>query len=285
MSIENFTPNIWAGAALASLNNALVYGALMNRDYEGLVRGQGDRVKINTLGRVTVRSYTKNTDLTDPEELTSAQQELVVDQGDYFNFQVDDVDRAQNNVDVMVQAMQDSAFELAEAADTWQSALLEAAIPSGNQVGSAASPKTDLGTVGNLYNYIVDLKVKLDENNTPDNGRWLVVPPWAHGLLLKDDSFINATETGNEVMRRGFIGMAAGFQIFQSNACPETSTDVGVRMIAGHRISSSFVTQILNVEAYRMEKRFADAVKGLNIYGGKVTRPSNLAMIVGNRPS
>ena len=33
------------------------------------------------------------------------------------------------------------------------------------------------------------------------------------------------------------------------------------------------------VEAYRPDKRFADAVKGLHVYGMKVVRPAALALL------
>ena len=42
--------------------------------------------------------------------------------------------------------------------------------------------------------------------------------------------------------------------------------------------------QIVKVEAYRMEKRFADAVKGLHVYGCKVIRPSAMAVLHADRP-
>ena len=42
---------------------------------------------------------------------------------------------------------------------------------------------------------------------------------------------------------------------------------------------SSYAEQISSIEPYRMEKRFADAVKGLHVYGAKVTRPKAIAVL------
>ncbi len=38
----------------------------------------------------------------------------------------------------------------------------------------------------------------------------------------------------------------------------------------------TYAEQIVSVEAQRMERRFADMVKGLHVYGGKVIRPTAL---------
>lgn len=52
----------------------------------------------------------------------------------------------------------------------------------------------------------------------------------------------------------------------------------GQLAIAGSTIAHSFAEQILEIEAYRPEKRFGDALKGLHVYGSKVVRPSALAV-------
>ena len=289
MAINNFIPQVWSARLLASLDNALVYNSanVVNTDYEGDISGMGDTVKINSLGRVTVKSYTKNTDIDDPETLNGAQQELLIDQADYFNFQVDDVDKRQTMPKVMDQAMRDSAYELASAADAYTAGLMAAAAVAGsNKIATVASPKTDLGTAGNSYQYLVDLGVLLDESNTPKEGRFVVVPPWFVGSLAKDGTYIvNSTETGQAVRQNGMIGMVAGFTLYSSNDVPNTTSTTGFRIIAGHRIATSFANQISEMEAYRMEKRFSDAMKGLNVYGAKVVRPSNLAVLIANRPS
>lgn len=289
MALDSFIPAFWSGAILRTLDDALVYNSEMvvNRDYEGIISGMGDRVKINSIGRISVKTFTKGTDIADPEELNSSQQELVIDQGDYFNFQVDDVDRVQQTPKVMGVAMQDAAYEIAAAADSFVSGLMAAAaVAGGNKLGTVGTPKSDLGTAGKAYDYLVDLGVLLDESNTPGNGRFVIVPPWFHGLLLKDDRFVSfGTDTNAAALRGGAIGEAAGFTIRKSNQVPNTTSTTGFRIVAGHRMATSYANQITSVEAYRMEKRFSDAVKGLHVYGGKVVRPDQLAVLIADRPS
>lgn len=46
--------------------------------------------------------------------------------------------------------------------------------------------------------------------------------------------------------------------------------------VSGSAMATSYAEQISKVEAFRPQKRFADALKGLHLYGGKVVRPSAL---------
>jgi hypothetical protein len=51
----------------------------------------------------------------------------------------------------------------------------------------------------------------------------------------------------------------------------------------GHPMAISLALQINQVEAYRPEKRFADAMKGLALYGAKVVRPDALGVITASK--
>lgn len=283
MSLENFIPTIWSARLLANLNEAHVYAALTNRDYEGEIENIGDTVKINAIGRVTIGSYTKNTDIAAAETLTDAQTTLTIDKAKYFNFQIDDVDKAQQKPKVMDAAMSEASYGLSLEVDK-ELAKMHTVTPANNKVGADGN-SAKLGlvlTAGSaMYDYLVDLKVKLDENNCPDDGqRWVVVPAWAYGALLKDARFVNATETGNQIRSNGYVGKAAGFNVHMSNNVTDDGQSVKTyRIIAGHPMAVSYAEQVREVEAYRPERRFADAVKGLHLWGYKVVRPALIATL------
>ena len=283
MAINNFIPQIWSARLLQNLNEAHVFANLVNRDYEGDIKGVGDTVKINAIGRVTVGTYTKNSNMAAVETLTDAQTTLEIDKANYFNFQIDDIDKVQQKPKVMDEAMREAAYGLSRAVDT-ELAKIHTSTPAGNKVGGDGN-KAKLGlvlTAGSaLYDYLVDLKVILDENNCPDDGRrWVVVPAWAHGALLKDSRFINATEMGNTIRSNGLIGKAAGLNVYLSNNVTNDAESVKTyRIIASHPAAVSYAEQISGVEAYRPELRFADAVKGLHVWGYKVVRPALVATL------
>ncbi len=282
MAIE-FIPTVWAARLLVALEEALIYGQanVCNRDYEGEIKEAGNTVKIASIGDVTVNDYVRNEDIDDPEILTDDEQSLLIDQSKYFNFFVDSVDRAQTNVNVMDQAMRHSAWALRAQADTYLAGMMAGAVPDVKTIGSSTTPKVP--TKDTAYEYLVDLGVLLDESNTPTDGRFVIVPAWFHGLLLKDDRFVRAgTVKGESRLANGEVGEAAGFRILKSNNVPAVS-GAKYKIIAGHSIATTYVEQVLDLQTYKPEKRFGDAVKGLHVYGAKVLRPTSLSMLIASK--
>lgn len=276
MAITTFIPELWSARLLYALDNAHIAANLVNRDYEGLIRQQGDTVHINTIGPVTVDDYTRNTDIDDPEVLTTAEQTLVIDQAKYFNFQVDDVDAAQSAGDLMDAAMARAAYALNDASDAYLLSVIASGADSGNVIGSSAAVFL---TASNVYENIVALRTKLDKANVPTSGRFVVVPPEVYALLLLDDRFVKATDAGtaNATLLNGEVGRVAGFTVYMSNNTPYATETWSIP--AGVAAATTYAEQIVSTEAYRLEKRFADAVKGLHVYGAKVTDGKQLAVL------
>ena len=144
MAIDNFTPEIWSNEILHNLNKAHVYAqdSVTNRDYEGEISEAGDKVKINSIGRVTVKTYTKNGTIDAPDTLTDAQRELVIDQQKYFNFEVDDIDKAQSKPKVMSEAMGEAAYSVSDVEDQFLAALHTGA-DSANLIGNDVTPEAN----------------------------------------------------------------------------------------------------------------------------------------------
>ena len=279
MALDNFIPELWSAELLVNLKNQLVFGnpLVINRNYEGEVSRFGDTVRINSIGAVSVSSYTKNSNHSAPETLSDSQMVLTIDQAKMFNFQIDDVDRAQQNPKLMSAAMFEAAFALANEADTHIANLLDAGVPSGNVLTDVAYDNT----FEDYYEALVDLGVKLDENNAPASGRWAIMKPSVVGVLRKDDRFVSFGTEANRAVAAGgtgVLGTVAGFNILVSNKVP-TGDGGNPQILAGHNMAATFADQIESIEAYRPELRFADAMKGLHVYGSKVVRPELLAKV------
>jgi N4-gp56 family major capsid protein len=280
-ALTTFIPQIWSAQLLISLKKSLVYGqeGVVNRNYEGEISGYGDTVKINSIGTITVGDYTRDTDIQDPETLTGAQTTLTINQSKYFNFQVDDIDKAQTNPKIMNQAMVESAYALRNVADSFIASTMVAGVKAENQIGTDESPVVP--TANNAIDYLVDLGVKLDENNVPEEGRWVILPPWYHALIEKSPKY-QYTESGQGVITNGIVGRIAGFDVLKSNNVPNQE-GAKYKILAGHAIATTYAEQVNDVEAYRPEKRFADAIKGLHLYGAKVVRPEALALLTASK--
>lgn len=274
MALTNFIPAVWSASLLTNLQKSLVFGNLANRDYEGEVAGAGSTVNINAIGAVTVGSYTKSTDHSVPETLTSTQSILAIDQQKFFNFLIDDVDKAQTVPKVMEAAMAEAGYALANDVDSYISGL-HASASSSNLVGSTATP-TAL-TSANAYESLVTLSKLLSISNASKQDRWIALPPQWIALLLADSRFVaSGAPEGDARLVNGLVGRAAGFNIYETNNTTIVSS-TKYKVLAGTPQAITYANQVDSVVAYRPELRFADAVKGLHIYGAKVVRPECLA--------
>jgi N4-gp56 family major capsid protein len=282
LAINNFIPAVWSRSLLENLRNNLVFGqpAVINSDYTGEIAGAGSSVKIHNIGAVTVSDYTKNTDLSAPETLTDGEVILSIDKARAFNMQIDDIDSAQQVPKIMDGAMREAAYALAQDTDTYLASLY-AGGTAGTGLGTTGTPIVPTSTTA--YEYLADAYTQLDEANAPSAGRVAIVPPWFHGLLRKDQRFVSyGTQENRMTLQNGLIGEAAGFTVLVSNNVFNTS-GAKYRIVCTHPSAWTYANQIEKVEAYRPPLRFADAVKGLHVYGAKVVRPTNLIYMTASK--
>lgn len=277
MALTNSQVTVFARELQSSLKKALVFAGpqTVNRNYEGEIRSVGDSVRIRSISRPTIGTYVKNSTTIVPETLTDAERTLLIDQSEYFAFEIDDVDMAQvqNGGGLMSEAAVESAFGLADNVDLYVAGLYTGAATA-NEIGTVSITSSDLAVDG-----LVDLKVKLDEADVPNQSRYVIIPPWYHGLLLKTSVFNSVADSGtSEALRNGHVGRAFGFDIFTSNNVTNTTGD-DYLVCAGYTGAITFATQINKVESYRPEDSFSDAMKGLNLYGAKLVRPSGIATL------
>lgn len=299
MSISNFNATLWSRGFLYNLNKRHVHADVMNRDYEGEVK-QGQVVRISSIGRITVKAYTRNAGaggtaasptiagIERPEILQGSSLSLTIDQQEYFNFEVDDVDAWQQQPKLMDKAMKEAAYAMANEVDLFCNSTLQTGVSgTGDGVGNRLEARAlGLGAGDDdAYETLVDLAVLLRENDVYDD-MYVIVPPWFVGLLQKDVRFTSyGTDENRATLLNGKVGKAAGFEIRESNNLSgATSGTLAVAggvytILAGVKSAATYAEQIDKIEAFRPQDGFNDAVKGLHNYGAKVTRPFSLASV------
>jgi len=275
-NIDQFVPEVWAAEILVALRENLVYGqpGVINRDYEGEIAQAGDTVHITSFGDPSVASYVAHDTLT-YEQLDDATRALIVNQADKFSFKVDDIERRQALNGFVEQAGSRAGYKLAEAADGYISDVMYAAVnATANDIGAFTADISD----NTAYGLFVQLRTKLNRSKVPATGRFAIVPPELTAALLQDNRFLNASASGStDALRNGEVGRIAGFTVYESNMTPDPTAST-FAVIAGHPMATTYAEQINSVEAIRLQTSFGDGIRGLHLYGAKVTRPEALAM-------
>ncbi|MBE6547211.1 MAG: hypothetical protein E7668_07260 [Ruminococcaceae bacterium] len=271
MAITNFIPTVWSENLYNALNNKYVAVANCNREYEGEIRNKGSVVKICGVGNITVGDYTKDTDMSMPQALSDTVVELTIDQAKYFNFQIDDIDKAQCTPRLMEAAMSRAADSLANEADKYIFGLYEKMDNVITKEGVDAS---------NILDAVIEARELLYAGNVSDTSEIVIeVSPAIASLILK--AKIDLSSDNTAALENGCIGSIGGCKVFVSNnvAQEAIATTNFHKCYVRTKRAIAFAEQLSEIDAYRPEKRFADAVKGLHLYGAEVIYPSEIVVM------
>jgi hypothetical protein len=292
-----FIPEIWSGKLLEKFYAATVLAAIANTDYEGEIKNKGDTVHIRVRPTITISDYTTDQDLS-IQRPSSTKIDLTIDQAKYFNLALDDVMDVQSDIDMMSMWAEDAAEQMKIAVDTAVLSYLgttsdvnsanrgnsAGALSATIRLGTAASPlyisKVGQGTEAgdstsndmSVLDFIVDAGQVLDEQNLPENGRWMIIPPWVSALIKKSDlKNASLTGDGSSILRNGRLGMIDRFTLYQSNLLPALDSAVDTStMYFGTKAALTFASQFTKMETLRSERSFSNLVRGLQVYGYRV---------------
>ena len=282
MAFESWKPEVIAADVQHQLEKSLVYGqpGVTNRNYEGDVQF-AKSVRIVGVGSVTVKDYTQNSDMADPDTVLDTSLEMTIDYDKYFNFKVSNKDQAQTKIDIMAENNKEAAYAIRDAIDSIIGSLYTDASAS-NLIGTDAAPETPnltQGDASNIYNLIEDCGVALSESKVPLEGRWMIVPPRFAGMIRKDLKLTAAApQIAQPGMLNGSITRIGGFSIMESHNVPNTA-GAKYKIMFGTSKAMTFASQVNDVRIMDMEKQFAKKVDGEYVFGCKVVRPECLGVM------
>lgn len=311
-----FIPTIWSSKLNVKFYTASTFADVCNRNWEGDIKNIGDKVIINNIPTLTISDYVVGGNLT-YQTPTPNVVELALDRGKYFAFNVSDVLEYQSKPNLMDMFSNDAAEQMRIVIDSTclyrtfnqgssANRGTAAGVKSGAyNLGSEGSPITLNATEGdasNILTKILQMAAVLDEQNVPDSGRWLLLPPRLRTLLM-GTRLAQANTMGDDrsMVRNGMIGMIDRFKVYVTNNLPTaaangtvwisgdgseqtvtatTNASARVAVLAGHTSAISFASQMTKTEQLRNPTDFGDLVRGLNIFGTKVTKPEALALMI-----
>lgn len=244
-----FIPTLWSKKLNAKyyVDNQLT--EIVNTNWEGEIKNQGDTVRIRIAPTLTINDYTVGQNLSYEVPLPNYQ-DMTVDKGKTFSFQVNDVLEAQADLDMMNMYMEDAAkqMKISIADEVYFNTFVQTAGATGvpatyyaaaGNYGANAGVKSgalNLGTTdvpidvtttaNNLLQLILKMGAALDEQNVPESSRWLLLTPYDRQILMMSDlgkSYISGDSSS--IVRTGKVGMIDRFNIYVSNLLPHRAAD------------------------------------------------------------
>lgn len=262
---QHFIPEVFSKKLQAKFYAQTVLSEVTTNEYEGEISGLGNKVNIRAVPAVTVADYSGSLSYSD---VTSSTIELDINKAKSYAFKVDDILKRQADIDFMNEAAKDAAqnMKIEIEKDVFANVAAGSSLTDIN-----ATPATV--STSNVLGFILEAGQTLDENNIPEEDRFMIINP-ATASILKQTELRQAYLTGDSVspLRNGFIGMIDRFKMYVSN---NLSTTSGVTSgLYGHPKAIAYASQMTNTETVRLESSFGDGVRGLAVYGYKVVLPT-----------
>jgi len=293
-SSMRYVPTIWSGKLLIKFYARTVCAAICNTDYEGEIKDQGDTVYIRATPTITINDHQKGQNL-DYEQPESTPVTLLIDKGKSWSFGTNEVDDAQTDIksytekwteaaskDLKVAVDQDVLGNIYSDANASNYGASAGAISGDINLGVDGGASVEL-TKSNVLDKIVECGQVLDEQNVPDDGRWMVIPAWMCSIIKLSD-LKNVQITGDSVspLRNGRIGEIDTFTLYKSNNLA-TSTDgdgdTATHIIFGTKHAVTFASQLLKSESLQNPFAFGRYYRGLQVYGYKTVKSEALGWL------
>lgn len=266
-TVTHFQQVIWSKSILRSLEKITSLRNHCDFQYEKESKNAKE-VKILSVNRPTVRKYTPGTALV-RESASDSSQTLMLDQYRYFNFEVEDIVKAQS-VPGLMEALTDEAGKgLALEGDIYVGDVVKAAVAAGDVTASA---QITLSTSNAISSVEDGFAVLYGNDCKVSDTFYLELAPKVFTTYRQQ---LTEVSTNNpEILKKGAVGRINNAYVCIENCLP--SDDTSVYNILRTNKAIAFSEQIEKVEHYRPEDAFTDAVKGLYVFGAKIVRPKEI---------
>ena len=269
-TVTQFQQTIWSKSILRSLDKITSLRNHCNFQYEKESKNAKE-VKILSVNRPTIRTYVPGTPL-ERESAADSSQTMMLDQYRYFNFEVEDIVKAQS-VPGLMEALTDEAGKgLALEGDKYVAKIVKDDVESGDPTVLVSASVISL-TKTNAVASVEDGFTELYKNDCKVTDTfYLEVSPQVFTTYRQ--SLTELSTNNPEILKKGAVGKINNAFVCIENCLPEG--DNAIYNILRTDKAIAFAEQIEKVEKYRPEDAFTDAVKGLYVFGAKIVRPKEI---------
>lgn len=281
MAITNFQQTIWSRKFNKSLKKITSLRNHCDFKYEADSKNAKE-VKILNVTRPTIRTYVPGTAIT-REGATDGGMTLRIDQFKYFNFEIDDVDKAQSVPGMMEEFTEEATRGLAEEGDKYVASLVKTGVEAESDALAQSSSVITLSK-SNAIRSVEDGFVSLYENDCKVSDTfYLEVAP--KPFTIYREALTELSTNNPEILKKGAVGKINNAYVCIENLLPtgkasssSSADDVYYNILRTNK-AIAFAEQINKVEAYRPQDAFSDAIKGLYTFGALITRPKEIYVI------
>lgn len=249
------------GNAVAAQNSYL--------GYTEELKNKGDTIKVVTLGQVDLQDY--NGGNINFDNIDDASVSVRLTKQKYFAKKIDIADKSQTQYDYEDALLEEAGRSIAIDTDKFiYKSIYDTMKKNTDNIINAENATSE-----NIFDYILSAQTKLNQADAGNEKRVLEVSPL---MLEKIQKMLVTKDTANsEILRKGFCGKLLDFDVYMTNNLyNDGNFDY---CVARTKTAYAFALTLKEIERVKPSHLFADAMKGLVVYGGEVIRPKEIAVI------
>ena len=288
----SFIPELWSDEIVAAYKSNLVLANLVNRMPMTGKKGDTLHIPKPTRGSASVKAAETQVSL-----IAGTETDVTVTVNKHYEYSrlIEDIAETQALASLRKFYTDDAGYALAKQVDT-DLFTLGQSFGDGDGSDWTHSNSFQVTSGGGLEAYAVggganaftDLALRaavqeLDDNDTPMDGRFLVVPPAVRNTIMGIDRYQSSDFVDGRGVQSGKIGSLYGVDVYVSTNCP--TVEAGVRgAILGHKDALVLAEQIgVRSQTQYKQEYLANLFTSDTLYGTAVLRPeSGLVIAVPN---
>lgn len=301
----NFIPELWSDDTIVAYKSNLVLGNLVSKISHNGQKGSVLHIPAPTRGTASAKTAENQVTL---QANVEGKIDVTIDQHYEYSRLIEDIVAVQALDSLRKFYTDDAGYALAKQVD-WALHLRGTGFNGGtyNAVALGGNPTYDAAVIGSdcttAWNPatdgnaadLTDVGIRnaiqyLDDNDTPQDGRVLVVPPSQRNVLMGIDRFTEQAFVGevggSNTIRNGKIGDIYGVEVYVSTNCPVVD-DAGAGLnqracMIFHKDAMVFAEQMtVRSQTQYKQEWLADLMTSDTIYGTATLRDdAGLAIIV-----
>jgi hypothetical protein len=281
----------WSSTMLAKYYLSTVWNEITNTDFDEMIGGVGDVLHILETPDIIIEDGQK-LGVTSQQKPAHTEKTLTIDKAKTYRFIIEDIDRFNSHVQYQDDIQTEATMKMGISIDQDVLSYATTQVHASNSGATAGvDSDIDLGSTGapialtrdNILDYISNCEVVLSEQNAPDDGRWMVLPPWAVGLLDRSELSDTSVSGTQSTIFSGRLGVLHGFTIYRNRSLTKT-TDNGNKVqdiLFGHMDALSFASNFTKHKVQELIESFGTQIAGLQVYGRSALKPEVLGSLYG----
>ena len=292
-----FIPEIWSDEIVAAYKRSLVLAMAVNKMSH--VGKKGDTIHIPKPTRGAASAKAAQTQVT---LIAATESEVVVNINKHYEYSrlIEDITDVQAQPTLRSFYTEDAGYALAKQVDSDLGLLAKTfGDDDGDGTDFVHSNSFYVDAANGIAAYAVDtvavtdlftdlafreLVKELDDNDTPMDGRFLVIPPSVRSQLMGIDRYVSSDFVSSQGVQNGLIGQLYGVDIYVSNNLPVVETAAAntasavdtMGAIMSQRDAMVLTEQVgVRTQTQYKQEWLGDLMTADTIYGVKTVRPES----------